>query len=125
MVSVLENEKHKILWDFKIQTDHLIPTRRLDLVEINKKKSGQSMDFAVSVDHRGKMRESKKIDKYLHLARELKMLWNTMVIVILIVVSMLGTIPKSLKIIIRGKIETIQTTSLLISARILRRVLEN
>ena len=27
--SVLENETHKILWDFEIQTDPLIPTRRL------------------------------------------------------------------------------------------------
>ena len=36
--SVLENETHKILWDFEIQTDHLIPTRKPDLVQINKKK---------------------------------------------------------------------------------------
>ena len=33
--SVLENETHKILWDFEIQTDHLIPARRPDLVLIN------------------------------------------------------------------------------------------
>ena len=26
---VLENDTHKLLWDFNIQTDHLIPTRRL------------------------------------------------------------------------------------------------
>ena len=25
--SVLENEMHKIPWDFEIQTDHLIPAR--------------------------------------------------------------------------------------------------
>ena len=36
--SVLENETFKILWDFEIQTDHLIPTRKSDLVIINKKK---------------------------------------------------------------------------------------
>ena len=36
--SVLENEMHKILWDFEKRTDHLNPTRRLDLVIINKKK---------------------------------------------------------------------------------------
>ena len=29
--SVLENETYKILWDFEIQTDHLIPARRPDL----------------------------------------------------------------------------------------------
>ena len=32
--SALENETHKIVWDFKIQTDHLISARRLDLVLI-------------------------------------------------------------------------------------------
>ena len=26
--SVLENETHKILWHFEMQTDHLIPARR-------------------------------------------------------------------------------------------------
>ena len=35
---VLENDTHKLLWDFDIQTDHLIPTRRPDLIIINKKK---------------------------------------------------------------------------------------
>ena len=36
--SVLENVTHKILWDFEIQTDHLISARRPNLVIINKKK---------------------------------------------------------------------------------------
>ena len=36
--SVLENATHKLLWDFNIQTDHLIPARRPDLIIINKKK---------------------------------------------------------------------------------------
>ena len=31
----LENETYKVLWDFKMQTDHLISTRRLDLVIVN------------------------------------------------------------------------------------------
>ena len=35
---VLENETHNILWDFEVQTDHLIPARRPDLVLIDKKK---------------------------------------------------------------------------------------
>ena len=36
--SILENETHKILMDFELQTDHLIPTRPPDLVIFNKKK---------------------------------------------------------------------------------------
>ena len=35
---VLENDSHKLLWDFNIQTDDLIPARRPDLIIINKKK---------------------------------------------------------------------------------------
>ena len=33
--SVLENETHKIHWDFEIETDHLISARRPDQVLIN------------------------------------------------------------------------------------------
>ena len=36
---VLENDSHKLLWDFNVQTDHLIPARRPDLKIINKKEN--------------------------------------------------------------------------------------
>ena len=36
--AVLENGTHKLLWDFDIQTDHLISARRPDLIVINNKK---------------------------------------------------------------------------------------
>ena len=35
---VFENDTHKLLLDFNIQTDHLILARRPDLIIINKKK---------------------------------------------------------------------------------------
>ena len=35
---VLENATHKLLWDFNIQTDHLIPAKRPDLIIMNKKR---------------------------------------------------------------------------------------
>ena len=35
---VLENATHKLLWDFNIQTNHLIPARRPVLIIINNKK---------------------------------------------------------------------------------------
>ena len=35
---VLENDMHKLLWDFDIQMDHLISSRRPDLIMINKKR---------------------------------------------------------------------------------------
>ena len=34
---VLENDMHKPLWDFNIQTDQLIPATRPDLIINNKK----------------------------------------------------------------------------------------
>ena len=36
--SVQEIETHKLLWDFEIQTNHLISARRTDLVIVNKKR---------------------------------------------------------------------------------------
>ena len=68
---VLENNTHKLLWDFNIHTDHLISARRPDLIIINKKKKiCKIVDFAVSADHRIKLKECEKRDKYLDLARE-------------------------------------------------------
>ena len=70
---VLENNTHKLLWDFEIHTDHLILTRRPDLIIINKKKTiCKIVDFAVPADHRIKLKEGEKKNKYLDLARELK-----------------------------------------------------
>ena len=77
---VQENATHKLLWDFNIQTDHPISTRRPDLIIINnnkKKKKREErtckiVDFAVPADHRIKLKECEKRDKYLDLARELK-----------------------------------------------------
>ena len=37
--SALENEVHKILWDFDIQTDLLISARRPDLITVKNKKA--------------------------------------------------------------------------------------
>ncbi len=71
-VSVLETVTYKLLWDFDIHEDHLLSTRRPDLIIINKKKI---VDFAVPAVHRVNLKESEKKDKYLDLARELK---NTM-----------------------------------------------
>ena len=67
-----ENDTHKLLCDFDILSDHLISTRRPDLIIINKKKKKRNckfVDFAVLADHRIKLKESEKKDKYLDLAR--------------------------------------------------------
>ena len=62
---ILENDTHKLLWDFDIQTDHLIPARRPDLITINKKKTNcKIVDVAVPADHKIKLKECEKKDKY-------------------------------------------------------------
>ena len=96
--SVQENETHEILWDYEIEKNHSILTKRPNLISINKKKRIVHLEeLAVPADHKGKIKESVMIKKYLDLARELKKLWNMKVTVIPIVVDALGTTPKSLE----------------------------
>ena len=127
---VQENETHKLLWDFDIHTDHLISTRRPVLIIINKKKrTYKIVDFAVPAEHRIKLKECEKKDKYLDLARELKKLWNMQVTIVSIVIGAFGTITKGLlkgleDLEVARGVETIQMTALLRRARILRKVLE-
>ena len=61
---ILENETHKILWDFGIETVHQIQSRRPELELINeKKRTCHLVDFAVPVDHRMKIKEDEKVNK--------------------------------------------------------------
>ena len=87
------------------------------------------MDFTIPVDHWVKPKEREKRDIYLGLARELEKLWDMKMTVILTVIGALDTVAKGLvqrleDVEIRGRAETIQTTALSRSARILRKVLE-
>ena len=72
-----------------------------------------------------KLKESEKKNKHLELARELKKLWNMKQTITPIVISALGTVTKELiqgveDLEIRERVETIQTSALLRTARILR-----
>ena len=91
---VLENDTHKLLWDFDIQTDHLISAWRPDLIIIKKEKKEicKIVDFSVPADQRIKLKECERRDKYLDLARELKKLWNMKVTVIPVVIGAFGTV---------------------------------
>ena len=94
-----------------------------------KKQICKVVDFAVLADHRIKLIESEERDKYLDLARELKKLWNMKVTIIPILIGAFGTVtygllkgPEDLEV--GDRVETIQTTALLKTARMLRSVLE-
>ena len=92
-----------------------------------KKRICKTVDFAVPADHRIKLKECEKKEKYLDLARELKKkLWNMKVTIIPIVIGAFGTkglLKGLMDLEVDGRVETIQTTALLRTARILRRVL--
>ena len=103
--SIQENEKHNILCDIMMQKDSLIPARILVLVIIKKTKKKKKkknrtrciLDFAVSTDHRMKLKKSEKKNKYLYLAEEQKKLWNMWLRVIPIVLSAFRTNPSGLE----------------------------
>ena len=129
LAAILENDTHKLLWDFDIQTDYLILARRPDLIIIKKKKRiYKIVDFGVSAGYRIKLKECEKKNKYIDLARELKKLWNMKVTIITIMIGAFGAVTKALlkgleDLEVGGRVGTIQTTALLRTARILRRVL--
>ena len=128
---VLENETHKLLRGFVQQMEHLISAKRPDLIIINKQKKKkenlQNSELCCPSWPQNKIgKKSEKKDNYLDLVKELKKLWNVKVTT---VVGALGTVTKGfikgLELLkIKGRVETIQTTALLRSARILRRVQE-
>ena len=49
---VLENDTLKLLWDFNILTDHLIPARRPDLIIINKEKKREIVKLSALLSRR-------------------------------------------------------------------------
>ena len=126
----MENYSWKILWDFTIQTDHVIEARRPGMVIIdNTKNECKIIDFACPFDSRIEEREKDKMKGYNDLKRELKKMWDKPVKVIPVVVAALGTTPKKLKqrfsdIEIEIRIVELQKTTILNSARILQNVLE-
>ena len=127
---VLENDTHKLLWDFEIETDYLISARRPGLIIINNKKEVlQNCGLCCPDWPQNKLKKCEKKDKYLGLARELKKLWKMKVTIIPIVIGAFGTVTKWLlkgweDLEVGGRVETKQTTALLRTARILRRVQE-
>ena len=90
---LLMNKAHKLLLNFQIQADHLIPVRRTGQVFINKKKKKKKkkekacciVNFAVSADDSMKVKESEKEISTLTFVWRQRKLWNTEVTMIPIV----------------------------------------
>ena len=124
---VIESEKVRILCEFNIQCDSLIECRRPDIVVVLKKKMECNIvDIAVPRDSRIREKELEKMEKYGDLKREVKRMWAMRKIeVILIVVGALGAVSRKLsnwieKLDVHMRVERLQKTALLGTARILR-----
>ena len=124
--SFAENEEYMLLWDMMIQCDQHIQARKPDIVLLNKRtKEATIIDIGIPGDKRVQEKEVEKIEKHQPLKDEMARLW---VKVVPVVIGALGMITKKFEGYIKEcddniRIEVIQKTTLLGSARILRRVL--
>ena len=89
---LLENDTHKLLWDFDIQTDHLISPQRRDLIIINKKSAKWSTLLSRQTTE-WNWKSVKREISTLTLLENWKKLWN-MVTLISIVIGAFGTVTK-------------------------------
>ena len=60
--SVRDNQTHRLLCNYVIQTDQQTSVRQPDLIIINKKRICRNVDFAFPVDHGVKLKECEKKD---------------------------------------------------------------
>ena len=124
----MENEDYKILWEFSIQTDHVIEAWRSDLV-VADKRSCKIIDFAVPGDSRLQEKEKEKIEKYEDLRSELQKMWTVRVKIMPLVLGSLGATPKQFGNRLQetgntAEIGQVKKTVLLEMDRILKKVLE-
>ena len=56
-----------MLSNFQMQTDHRFPVKSPDQVSVYKTRTSHLLNFVVSADIKMKIKESKKVDKYLAL----------------------------------------------------------
>ena len=113
-----------------MQTNNEIQARRPDIVIRDKSnKICFIIDVAIPGDARVPQKEVEKIEKCNALRRELQRLWKVKTKVVPIVIGALGTVTKSFngyltEIGVSTKIHLLQKSTLLGTARILRKVLE-
>ena len=94
---VTENENPKLLWDYSIWTDRVIPANWPDLTLVDKAVNKVSLiDVAIPWDSRAEQEQEKR-DKYQDLRTELRRLLDKPVEIVPLIIGALGTIPEPLK----------------------------
>ena len=126
----MENNDYKTYWDFMIQCDRMIEARKPDVVLLEKRtKDVRIIDIAIPGDKRVKDKEIEKLEKYQVLKEEVRRLWKMKTVTVLpIVIGALGAVSQRFtgyvnKIGANIRLEIIQKTALLGTARLLRKVL--
>ena len=128
--AVTETEKVKILWDYEIRTDRIIPARRPDIVVLDKEERKLTIiDVAVPSDANIKEKETEKITKYQDLKIELQRLWDVNAIIVPVVVGSLGAVPPGIEKHLANipgnqDVRPLVKSALLGSAHILRKILD-
>lgn len=129
-LSVVENEKVKLLWDVNIYTDKLIHARRPDIVVVDKvAKKVTLIDMAIPADKNVLKKEKEKVTKYQDLKTELQRIWKMKVKVVPVVIGALGSVPKDQRQWLKeldleeADLVAMQKAALLGTAKILRKTL--
>ena len=87
----MESENFKILWDFTVQGDGKIETRRPDIVFVDKKEREVVItDVAIPGDDRVKDKELEKLEKYQLLKDEIAKVWRMRKVIVVSVLLLLG-----------------------------------
>ena len=126
---VTESEHATIMWDFAIQTDRTIKANRPDIVVRDKKlQTVLIIDVAIPTDRNTSVKTFEKLSKYKDLDIELAKSWKCETKTIPIVIGALGVINKTTEKYLdevpgRSSIKELQKTTLLGTARILRKAL--
>ena len=96
--AVEENERVKILWNFRIQTDHTIRNIKPDIVVIKKaQKEANIIDVAIPNDYNICQKRFEKMRNYTNLSGEIKTLWKLSKVKITpIIIGAMGTIYKQM-----------------------------
>ena len=127
---VVESENFNILWDVTVLCDGKIEARRRDIVVTDKKEREVFIiDVAIPGDDRVKDKELERLEKYQLLKDEIAKVWRMRkVIVVPVVIGALGAVSVNFKeymkrIGVNVRLEVIQKTALLGTAKVLRKVL--
>ena len=126
---VVESETFKVLWDFTVQCERKIDAKRPDIVFIDKEREVVITGVAIPGDDRVEGKELEKLEKYQLLKDEIAKVWRVRkVIVVPVVIGALGAVSVNFKeymkrIGVNVRLEVIQKTALLGTAKILRKVL--